>query len=48
MIKFVVNQWFLSAPNKTDSHDLTEMLLKVVLTTYNPPYLNIQENYSQV
>jgi hypothetical protein len=24
------------------------MLLKVVLTTYNPPYLNIQENYSQV
>jgi hypothetical protein len=38
VIKFEADRWFsldtlVSATNKTDSHDLTEILLKVALNT---------------
>jgi len=38
---FVAGQWYslgtaLSSTNKTDCHDLTEILLKVALNTHNP------------
>jgi hypothetical protein len=34
----VTGQWFspVSSTNKTDSHDITEILLKVVLNTVKP------------
>jgi hypothetical protein len=34
-IKFVTGQWFspVSSTNKTDHHDITEILLKVALNT---------------
>jgi hypothetical protein len=48
VIKFVsdlrqVSQWFflgspVSSTNKTDHHDITELLLKVALNTITPNY----------
>ena len=35
VIKFVSNLWQVLSTNKTDCHDLTEILLKVVLNTIN-------------
>jgi hypothetical protein len=32
----------VSTTNKTDRHDITEILLKVALNTINQPYLAIQ------
>ena len=34
----------VSTTNKTDRHDITEILLKVALNTINQPYLAIQWN----
>jgi len=36
--KFTPNQWFspFSSTNKTDHHDITEILLKMPLNTINP------------
>jgi hypothetical protein len=41
-----VGGFFLGTPvsftNKTDRHDITEILLKVALNTINQPYINNQ------
>jgi len=45
----VTGQWFppgtpVSSTNKTDRHDITEILLKVAVSTINPnPSMNVPE-----
>ena len=46
-----VCQWFspgtpVSSTNKTDHHDITEILLKVALNTIKPTNLNTSQNYN--